>query len=167
MVALAVICRPRLLLADEPTTALDVTVQAQILRLMVRLRDQTGTAILLVTHNLGVIAQVCDRVSVMYAGRIVESAPTQQIFRSPEHPYTRGLLHSVPRLRPADGAPHRLEPIHGTVPSPHAMPPGCPFHPRCRHARAVCAEQAPPLGRAEPGHQVRCHFAGELGEDGG
>ncbi len=162
MIAMALVCEPRLLLADEPTTALDVTVQAQILRLMLRLRDETGTAIILVTHNLGVVAQSCDRVSVMYAGRIVESGTTAHVFGSPEHPYTRGLMRSVPRLKPPAGAPARLESIPGSVPSIAAMPGGCPFHPRCRYAREICAQALPSLVELEDGHSSLCHFAGKL-----
>ena len=162
MIAMALICQPTLLIADEPTTALDVTVQAQILDLMLRLRDETGTAILLVTHNLGVVAQACDRVSVMYAGRIVEMGSVERIFASPEHPYTRGLMNSVPRVRPPDGEHGRLQPIHGTVPSLHDMPSGCPFHPRCDYAEAICAREIPELDVMEPGHAARCHFAGRL-----
>ena len=164
MIAMALVCEPRLLIADEPTTALDVTVQAQILSLMVRLRDETGAAILLVTHNLGVIAQTCDRVSVMYAGRIVESGTTERIFARPEHPYTRGLMHSVPRLRPPSGAGNRLEAIPGSVPSIAAMPPGCPFHPRCKFADSICAEQLPEYCELGGGHRALCHFAGRLEE---
>lgn len=162
MIAMALVCEPRLLLADEPTTALDVTVQAQILRLMLRLRDETGTAIILVTHNLGVVAQACDRVFVMYAGRIVESGTTAHVFANPEHPYTRGLMHSVPRLRPPAGAPARLESIPGTVPSIAAMPTGCPFHPRCRYAQDVCAQTLPNSVELQDGHHSLCHFAGRL-----
>jgi len=166
MIAMALICEPRLLLADEPTTALDVTVQAQILDLMLRLRDETGAAVLLVTHNLGVVAQTCDRVCVMYAGRIVESGTAARIFENPEHPYTRGLMQSVPRLRPPAGAPQKLEAIPGVVPSIAAMPSGCPFHPRCRYAEPLCAETMPAPVELEDGHEALCHFAGQLDAKG-
>ncbi|MBP8953367.1 MAG: ABC transporter ATP-binding protein [Armatimonadetes bacterium] len=164
MIAMALICEPRLLLADEPTTALDVTVQAQILELMKRLRDETGAAILLVTHNLGVVAQICDRVSVMYAGRIAEEGTAREIFAQPDHPYTRGLMHSVPRLRPPEGTPEKLEPIPGSVPNISAMPSGCPFHPRCKYAEDICASLLPDFVETGPGHRALCHFAGQLDE---
>ena len=166
LIAAAIACRPSLLIADEPTTALDVSVQAQIMALLLRLRADLGMSLLLITHDLGVVAQACDRVAVMYAGRIVETAPVERIFRHPEHPYTRGLMRSMPRLRPRDGGKQRLEPIPGSVPSPAAIPDGCPFHPRCAHARPQCSLTVPDLRDLEPKHAVRCHLAGDLGGAG-
>jgi len=166
MIAMALICRPKLLLADEPTTALDVTVQAQILALMLELREQTGAAVLLVTHNLGVVAQSCDRIYVMYAGQVVEEGTTAAIFGRPEHPYTRGLMRSVPRLRPPAGSPDRLESIPGTVPRLDTPLPGCRFHPRCAYAEPRCSSEPPEVRAVEPGHLSRCHFAGQLDHGG-
>jgi peptide/nickel transport system ATP-binding protein len=166
MIAMALVCEPRLLIADEPTTALDVTVQAQILTLMRRLRDETQAAVLLVTHNLGVVAQVCDRVTVMYAGRMVESAPVHPLFARPAHPYTRGLMRSVPRLRVPAGETHRLEAIPGSVPGLWEIPRGCPFHPRCSFAEAVCSQVFPATTEPAPGHTVACHFAERVLREG-
>jgi peptide/nickel transport system ATP-binding protein len=135
MIAAAIACQPRLLVADEPTTALDVTVQAQILRLLLELRDRSGLAIILISHDLGVIASTCDRVAVMYAGRIMEQATKSELLRQPRHPYTAGLVAS----RPSDGIRGRaLQSIKGQLPALSALPPGCRFHPRCPHARDVC-----------------------------
>ncbi|HWK43339.1 MAG TPA: ABC transporter ATP-binding protein [Stellaceae bacterium] len=156
MIAMALACEPRLLIADEPTTALDVTIQAQILELMKTLRDETGTAILLITHDLGVIAELADDVAVMYAGRIVEQAPVRALFADPQHPYTLGLLGSLPRL---DAVQDRLTAIGGSVPDPRHMPAGCRFAPRCPLADARCrAEQPPldPLQSGSPAHRVAC-----------
>jgi peptide/nickel transport system ATP-binding protein len=147
MIAMALALHPRLLIADEPTTALDVTVQAQILRLLRRVQQEFGTAIILITHDLGVIAEVADEVIVMYAGRAMEVAPRRELFRTPSHPYTRGLWHSIPRPD-MEGA--RLTPIPGQPPSLIAPPPGCPFHPRCAEAVARCGADTPLLG-ALPG----------------
>jgi len=156
MMAMALACRPRLLVADEPTTALDVTIQAQILDLLQDLQRQLGMAILLITHNLGLVAGVADRVNVMYAGRIVESGPVEPVLRRPLHPYTQGLLAAVPRLNTAAG---RLTGIRGTVPSPQCLPPGCPFHPRCDRADDLCRRLAPETTETdEPGRSVRCHY---------
>ncbi len=166
MIAMALVCEPRLLIADEPTTALDVTVQAQILTLMRRLRDETRAAVLLVTHNLGVVAQVCDRVTVMYAGRMVESAPVRPLFARPGHPYTRGLMRSVPRLRVASGEVQRLEAIPGTVPGLWEVPPGCPFHPRCGYAEEICRREFPSVREVAHGHTVACHFSDRVREEG-
>ncbi len=156
MLAMALACRPRLLVADEPTTALDVTVQAQILDLLMDLQARLGMAILLITHNLGLVAGVAEKVNVMYAGRIVEAGATEHVLRRPLHPYTRGLLAAVPRI---DAPPGRLAGIRGTVPSPNRLPSGCPFHPRCDLADDFCRQQAPDVFQTdEPGHCVRCHY---------
>jgi peptide/nickel transport system ATP-binding protein len=153
MIAMALACQPKLLIADEPTTALDVTVQAQILDLLRRLRDETGTAVVLITHDLGVIAELADEVVVMYAGRVVERAPVARLFAEPQHPYTIGLLGAVPRLdAPAD----RLAVIEGNVPSPYSPPQGCRFHPRCPFAVDQCRVSAPPLAEVAPGHAAAC-----------
>lgn len=159
MIAMALSCRPSLLIADEPTTALDVTTQAQILTLMRQLQDDLGMAIIFITHDLGVIAQMVDHVVVMYLGRVVESADVDTIFYNPQHPYTQALLRSIPRLgrRSAQGVVDKLTAIRGTVPDPYSIPKGCPFHPRCRKAiKGVCDEKDPPFLQTEPGHQVRC-----------
>jgi peptide/nickel transport system ATP-binding protein len=153
MIAMALACRPRLLIADEPTTALDVTIQAQILELMRALRAETGTAVILITHDLGVVAEVADEVAVMYAGRIVEQAPAAALFEAPQHPYTVGLLGSIPRL---DVAQERLASIEGQVPSPLRRPPGCGFADRCPFAVAQCRAEAPPLREVEAGHLSAC-----------
>jgi oligopeptide/dipeptide ABC transporter ATP-binding protein len=160
MIAMAMACRPRLLLADEPTTALDVTIQAQILDLMRRLREEAGTAILLITHDLGVVAGTADRVLVMYAGQVVEAAPAPTLFARPLHPYTRLLLRSIPRVharRP------QLPAIAGAAPSPAAWPAGCRFHPRCPDAVDRCRTEPPGLEPRAPAHAVRCWRAGEPG----
>jgi peptide/nickel transport system ATP-binding protein len=153
MIAMALACGPKLLIADEPTTALDVTIQAQILDLMRTLRRETGTAIILITHDLGVIAEVADDVVVMYAGRIVERAPVAALFAEPQHPYTIGLLGSIPRLH----VEHvRLAVIEGQVPSPETPIPGCRFHPRCPFAIEKCRREEPPLLEMGPGHAAAC-----------
>jgi len=154
MIAMALACRPALLLADEPTTALDVTIQAQILDLLRRLQEEMEMAIVLITHDLGVVAEVADRVAVMYGGRIVEQAPVEELFRSPRHPYTIGLLESIPRV---EERVQRLRVIPGTVPPPVALPPGCTFHPRCPFRNERCAVVEPPLENTGPVSQVRCH----------
>ena len=153
LIAIALACRPRLLIADEPTTALDVTIQDQILKLILRLRRETGMAVLLVTHDLGVVAQTCDRVAVMYAGKIVETGETVQVFRQPHHPYTRALLDALP-AHTARGA--KLRPIGGEPPNLAHPPAGCRFHPRCPHAAAVCRREPPVLETVEPGHSAAC-----------
>jgi oligopeptide/dipeptide ABC transporter ATP-binding protein len=152
MIAIALSCQPDLLIADEPTTALDVTVQAQILELLDRLREERGMAVLLITHDLGIVAGRADRVAVMYAGRIVEEAPTTTLFRHPTHPYTQGLFASMPRL---SGARDRLVPIRGTVPPATAWPAGCRFHPRCPSAMPECVTD-PPLLAVESDHTMSC-----------
>jgi oligopeptide/dipeptide ABC transporter ATP-binding protein len=155
VIAMALICGPELLIADEPTSALDVTVQAQILDLLGRLRADEGRSILLISHDFGVVAEICDRVAVMYAARIVEEAPVEQLFRRPRHPYTAALFRSMPGLDRAGGS---LESIPGTVPSLFAYPPGCPYHPRCPFAEKVCGEEIPPLEESAPGMKVACFF---------
>jgi oligopeptide transport system ATP-binding protein len=154
MIAMALACDPALLIADEPTTALDVTIQAQILELLKRLRDERGMAVILITHDLGVVAGTCERVAVMYAGRIVEEAPVDDLFGRPAHPYTLGLLGSLPRLDDANGAV--LRPIDGLPPDLSRIPPGCPFHPRCRHAIARCRFEDPRLEPVAPAHRKAC-----------
>jgi oligopeptide/dipeptide ABC transporter ATP-binding protein len=155
MIAMALACRPRLLVADEPTTALDVTVQAQILDLLVRLQAELGMAVLLITHNLTLVAGIAARVNVMYAGRVVESGATASILRAPAHPYTRGLLQAVPRL---GAAGVELTGIPGSVPHPARLPPGCKFHPRCPQARPECRRSEPELTATEEGRFVRCPY---------
>jgi oligopeptide/dipeptide ABC transporter ATP-binding protein len=179
MIAMALSCKPKLLIADEPTTALDVTIQAQILELLRTLQRETGMAILLITHDLGVVAENADVVAVMYASRIVEYARVEDLFDSPKHPYTEGLFRAVPKL---GGKSERLEAIPGTVPNPVKFPAGCKFHPRCARARQLaeqspqqsveitvdgqptrvmraCVEQEPLLKEVSPGHWASCHFA--------
>ncbi len=154
MIAMALACDPKLLIADEPTTALDVTIQAQILDLLRDLRERTGAAIMLITHDLGVVAELAHRVIVMYAGRIVEEAPVDLLFADPQHPYTLGLLGSIPRLG-SDGD-ERLTAIEGVVPNPYALPPGCRFSPRCPLADARCQAEQPSLREIAPGHRTAC-----------
>ena len=157
MIAMALACSPKLLVADEPTTALDVTIQAQILDLMRGLKSRTGAAIILITHDLGVVAEMAERVVVLYAGRNVEEATVQSLFESPHHPYTVGLLDSVPRLGASlSGEIPRLADIPGTVPSLAAEIVGCPFAPRCGRASALCMTQMPPLEHKSPNHSVAC-----------
>jgi oligopeptide/dipeptide ABC transporter ATP-binding protein len=159
MIAMALSCRPALLIADEPTTALDVTTQAQILTLMRDLQDRLGMAIMFITHDLGVIAQMADFVVVMYMGQVVEMADVETLFYDPKHPYTQALLRSIPLLgrKSVQNITTRLMAIRGTVPDPYSIPQGCPFHPRCRHViKGVCDKQDPPLLEVEDGHKVRC-----------
>ena len=153
MIAMALACEPDLLIADEPTTALDVTIQAQILELLADLRERLGMAVVLVTHDLGVVAEVCDRVLVMYAGQIVEEGPVEAIFRDPRHPYTEGLLQAIPRLSHRS---ERLAVIPGIVPAATDWPPGCRFHDRCPYGWELCVEQHPPLLDAPDGRRSRC-----------
>jgi oligopeptide/dipeptide ABC transporter ATP-binding protein len=155
MIAMALAPQPKLLVADEPTTALDVTIQAQIIELLVRLRQQLGMAILLITHNLGIVGDIADEVAVMYAGQIVETAPARALLLRPLHPYTRALINSVPRL---DSTAGRLATIAGAVPRLGAFPSGCRFHPRCPIARPECSQSPPALVEVEPGRRVRCPF---------
>ena len=157
MIAMALACDPRLLIADEPTTALDVTIQAQILDLMRRLKEKTGSAIVLITHDLGVVAEMAQRVVVMYAGRKVEEAPVAQLFATPRHPYTQGLLHSIPHLGAAQAVrPKRLREIPGMVPSLREAIAGCIFAPRCPYATDRCRREYPPLEQKTTGHVVAC-----------
>lgn len=157
MIAMALACNPKLLVADEPTTALDVTIQAQILELLNDLRRSRELAVLLITHDLGVVAEVADRVAVMYTGKIVEQSPVEELFARPKHPYTEGLLRSVPKLTVEQVAKaERLETIEGVVPSPTSLPPGCHFAPRCSHRMPRCTEGEIPLYELEGGVTVRC-----------
>jgi oligopeptide/dipeptide ABC transporter ATP-binding protein len=155
MIAMALASEPKLLVADEPTTALDVTIQAQILELLRDLQEHLGMAILLITHNLGIVGDMADRVAVMYAGQIVEFAPAEELLKRPLHPYTKALLSAVPKL---GGGAQRLATIPGSVPRLGAFPRGCRFEPRCPVAKPACAEGVPPLAEVEPGHWVRCPF---------
>ncbi len=154
MIAMALAGEPDLLIADEPTTALDATIQAQILDLLNRLRAETGMATVFISHDLGAVSQVCERVCVMYAGRIVESGPIDQLFSEPRHPYTRGLFDAIPLL---DGPRTRLVPIPGTVPNPKNLPEGCSFSPRCSHTALSCRYQLPGLEQMADGRRVACH----------
>ena len=158
MIAMALSCNPDVLIADEPTTALDVTIQAQILALLESLQESLQMAIVMITHDLGVIAETADQVAVMYAGQIVEYAETQSLFARPRHPYTRGLLRSIPRL---DDEQERLDIIPGVVPDARAFPPGCRFAPRCPLADDHCRAEAPPLAEVEAGHWASCWKAGD------
>ena len=160
MIAMALACGPRLLIADEPTTALDVTVQAQVLELLVKLQATLGMAVLLITHDLGVVAETASRVVVMYAGRVVEQGTTGEIFARPRHPYTAGLFRSLPRLDTEEP----LRPIEGSVPDPSHFPSGCRFHPRCPYAMPVCGTKAPPLvsrGTSDEPHVSACFYVDE------
>jgi peptide/nickel transport system ATP-binding protein len=155
MIGMALCCNPKLLIADEPTTALDVTIQAQILKLMLELKGRFGAAVMLITHDLGVVAETCQRVIVMYAGRKVEEAPVVELFDRPMHPYTRGLMASIPRRRVETSA-RRLQEIPGIVPSLRELIPGCPFAPRCGFATDLCRTEAPPLREHAAGHWTAC-----------
>jgi oligopeptide transport system ATP-binding protein len=164
MIAIALSCRPRALIADEPTTALDVTIQAQILALLKRLQKETAMAVVFITHNLSVVAEVADRLIVMYAGSIVEAGPVRDVFKSPRMPYTQSLLRSLPRLDNKRRSGDPLEAIPGNVPSPLALPPGCPFHPRCAHQiGGICDALMPGLERCAPNRLVRCARWREIG----
>jgi oligopeptide/dipeptide ABC transporter ATP-binding protein len=157
MIAMAIVNRPQLLIADEPTTALDVTIQAQILELLGELREKFGLAMLFISHDLAVVSQVTDRVAVMYAGSIVELGPAQEVFRKPLHPYTQGLLHSVPTLRTDRSQPLRT--IEGMVPNIASLPPGCRFEPRCDLRIPECSAALPALLEVSPNHWARCPVA--------
>jgi oligopeptide/dipeptide ABC transporter ATP-binding protein len=158
MIAIALSSRPALLIADEPTTALDVTIQAQILNLLRDLQAEIGMSILLITHDLGVVAEMCDSVAVMYAGKIVEQAPVDSLYQNPEHPYTIGLMNAIPRADLPDFPPVAID---GSPPDLVRPPLGCRFHPRCPYARAICFEQEPELRSIATGHSSACHFAGQ------
>lgn len=160
MIAMALVCRPALLIADEPTTALDVTIQAQILELLKELQRELDMSVLLITHDLGVVAETCDRVTVMYAGKVVESAPVAPLFERPKHPYTHGLFRSLPTL---DKRKEQLAVIPGAVPSPLDFPTGCRFRTRCSMAQEACMDE-PPLRQLEANHFAACHFAEAVGE---
>ncbi|MGM9950257.1 MAG: ABC transporter ATP-binding protein [Lysinibacillus sp.] len=158
MIAMALVCDPKVLIADEPTTALDVTIQAQILKLMRELNARLNTAILLITHDLGVVAETCERVIVMYAGQVVEEAPVSEIFKNPQHPYTKGLIQSVPDMRFKKDS---LYSIPGSVPKPGSIKEGCRFAPRCEYATERCMKEAPSLYRTSDVHQARCFLVEE------
>ena len=162
MIAMALSCGPKLLIADEPTTALDVTIQAQILDLMRQLQREIGMSILFITHDLGVVAEIADRVVVMYAGRAVEEGDVREIFAKPQMPYTLGLMNSIPRVDKAALHQDRLAAIPGNVPNPLYLPPGCAFHPRCAYVQDKCKEAIPPLEDTGGGHMVRCIRWSEL-----
>jgi peptide/nickel transport system ATP-binding protein len=153
---MALSCKPMLLIADEPTTALDVTIQAQILELLAEMKSKFGMAIMLITHAMGVVAETAQRVVVMYAGKVVEEADVEQLFGEPRHPYTQGLIRSIPRIDRAATERTRLETIAGVVPSLLRPAPGCRFAPRCRFATDICRREIPPLREVSPGHKVAC-----------
>lgn len=161
MIAMAMICRPKLLIADEPTTALDVTIEAQILELFKHLREETGTSIILITHNMGVVAEVCDYVYVMYAGKVMEQAETFELFQNTKHPYTKGLLRSIPQL---EGREERLYTIRGVVPNLLHLPAGCRFCTRCDQCGERCVKEQPPLYEITEGHKVRCFLCEKGGQ---
>ena len=154
MIAMAFCCNPKLLIADEPTTALDVTIQAQILDLIKKLKQESGMSIVFITHDLGVVAEIAERVIVMYSGRIVEQGTCEQLFSNPLHPYTKGLLNCIPRI---DQKHEELEVIDGQVPNPANFPPGCRFHPRCPKCMSICREKAPHITEIIDGHSAACH----------
>ena len=160
LIAIALACSPKVLLADEPTTALDVTIQAQVLELMGRLKQEFGTAMLLITHDLGVVAEVCDSVAIIYAGEVVERGTLEQVYSRVCHPYTQGLFDSLPDL---DEESDRLKTIQGMMPDPSDLPAGCKFHPRCPHCMERCKTECPPVTEVEPGHKVRCWLMEEGG----
>ena len=153
VIAIALACNPELLLADEPTTALDVTIQAQVLKLMRELKKELNTAVILITHDLGIVSEMCDRVAIVYAGRVVEQGTWRDIYANPSHPYTVGLFKSIPTL---DKDVERLQPIEGMMPDPADLPTGCAFHPRCQYCTDACKERMPDLTEVSEGHVVRC-----------
>jgi oligopeptide/dipeptide ABC transporter ATP-binding protein len=165
MIAIALACGPKLLIADEPTTALDVTIQAQILELLRQLQAELGMAILFITHDLGVVAELADRVVVMYAGRAVEEAPVHALFAAPRMPYTQALLRSIPRVDRAAATRGRLAAIRGNMPDARDLPAGCSFHPRCAGAQAACVTTLPHYEEIAAGHRVRCRRWRELAAD--
>jgi peptide/nickel transport system ATP-binding protein len=160
MIAIALSCDPELLIADEPTTALDVTIQAQIMELLASLQKKLGLAVLLITHDLGVVAEFCERVIVMYTGRVVEEATVEELFAQPAHPYTRGLLKSLPSVKDAV-APKRLSTIAGMVPPIYALPKGCKFNPRCPDVMDICLGNEPALMPVAAGQSARCYLHGD------
>jgi peptide/nickel transport system ATP-binding protein len=162
MIAMALACEPKLLIADEPTTALDVTIQAQILDLILRLNKEMGMGVMFITHDLGVVAQVCTRVIVMYLGQVVEETDVKTLFKNPLHPYTKGLLRSIPQMEERTG---NLHVISGTVPSLHDVPKGCRFAARCPYADSKCIEQSPELSQHFDGHKVRCWYASAINQE--
>lgn len=165
VIAIAMACKPRILICDEPTTALDVTIQAQVLDLMKKLRAELGTSMILITHDLGIVAEACDKVAIMYAGSVVEHADVTSLFTEPKHPYTQGLMSSIPSL---DEEVTRLKPIKGLMPDPTNLPSGCKFHPRCPKAAPICAERVPAKTKLKDGHEVSCLiYEGLVKADGG
>ncbi len=158
MIAMALACRPKLVIADEPTTALDVTIQAQILDLLQDMKERFGMAVMLITHAMGVVAETAQRVVVMYAGKVVEEAPVDELFGNPGHPYTKGLIRSIPRIDLDAEHKTRLEAIGGSVPILINPPPGCRFAPRCKYAMSICTEKEPRLREIAPGHRMACHL---------
>ena len=158
MIAMALACKPKLVIADEPTTALDVTIQAQILDLLQDMKERLGMAVMLITHAMGVVAETAQRVVVMYAGKVVEEADVDELFADPRHPYTQGLIRSIPRIDLASEHKTRLEAIGGSVPILINPAPGCRFAPRCRYAMSVCSEREPRLREIAPGHRMACHL---------
>ena len=156
VIAMALLCNPAVLIADEPTTALDVTIQAQILEIIKHLIRESNMSMMLITHDLGIVAETCDRIAVVYGGAVVESGTVQEVYANPAHPYTRGLFDSIPKL---DDDSVELKPIEGEPPNPARMPEGCAFHPRCRYCKDICRREKPPVKGEN--HQVRCHFAFE------
>lgn len=153
VIAIALACNPALLIADEPTTALDVTIQAQVLELMKKLKEEFKTSMIMITHDLGIVADVCDKVAIMYAGKVVEYTDKRKLFTNPKHPYTLGLFNSIPNIEEDED---RLKPIKGLMPDPTNLPTGCPFHPRCPKAIEECSKKAPSTVEVEPGHYVNC-----------
>ena len=162
VIAIALACEPQLIIADEPTTALDVTIQAQVLDMMSDLKKEIGTSMILITHDLGVVAETCDKVAIMYAGEIVEYGDLRNIFKETAHPYTKGLFGSLPSLNQKT---HRLKPIAGLMPDPANLPEGCKFNPRCPYADERCRSEEPSVVELTPGHLVRCHYCGKCGEE--
>ena len=155
MIAMALSCEPELLIADEPTTALDVTIQAQVLEMMKGLRDKYNTSMLMITHDLGIVAEICDEVSVVYAGRVIEHGTLEDIFKNTRHPYTEGLFNSLPNL---ENRQAELKPIKGLMPDPSNLPKGCAFCPRCEYATELCKTQKPPRTYRNETHYVECHL---------
>jgi peptide/nickel transport system ATP-binding protein len=153
VIAIALACNPKLLIADEPTTALDVTIQAQVLDLMKKLKDEFKTSMIMITHDLGIVAEVCDKVAIMYAGNVIEYTDKNRLYKDPKHPYTIGLFNSIPDIEEDED---RLKPIKGLMPDPTSLPSGCPFHPRCNKAMDICSKKSPKNTEIEPGHFVKC-----------